>query len=257
MNKVSKLLSKVNAFAKAAEKDSNQYMQSFAEHFTKESQADFLEDKSITERSHLLEPRMLFKYVSNIKSNLLEAVGDVRSISQKLKDEGLVYEDPNQNKDKHEFVSSTARNFIMSAYKVFPDLDGAVQAQDPRQLNVFGLQVCVANLENVIRSASKFKDVDVSSIVSDLQKQLSSAKANLSQIEAFQKAKSKWKSTDISEKNQMMTGIKQKEFDDLLKDTATDVVDPWKSKTPKVNPPGKANVPNPSGTSVPRTPNLS
>lgn len=207
MNKFSRLLKKATQFAKMAQESG-------------------IRDHVSEGKGHLLEPNVLFRHVRNLKQNLLNAVGDVRSANQVLREK---LEQEGSSQIEHAFSSTHGRVFIKACYDCFPDLDGAVETQDPRKLHLLKAENAVKSLAVVVNQLKQIREPSLANIISDLSLQYASAKNSLAEVYKFQQQKSKWNVGDVSNQDRAMLGVK--DFYD-----PDEVKNPWDDEVGKINP---------------------
>lgn len=197
MTKFNKILQKAHQFAKMAENAQKEYSKKFAQINSAPDQESRL----------LLEPAVLFKHVALLKQTLLSAVANVRSVNDEVRDLSL----DKSNKNEYEFVNLYGRNFIKACYEAFPDLDGAIKAQDPRQLHVLKAEAAVNSLSIVVDKVQALQCSNATKM--GLKGQLEQSKASLNKIREFQQSKSKWNISETSNQDRAFTGVSDLEPD--------------------------------------------
>lgn len=189
MNKISKLLTKASQFAKLAEKSEADLLNSFA-------QTQIIENEK-----HLFsDPAYLFSAVKNMKQAFLNAILNVRSLNDQIRERSY-----DAGTEEYDFVNKYGRTFIKACYDSFPDLDNQ-QQQDPRKINLLNVENAIRSLKIVVSKAASIPEGKM--FVNGLNLQLASAQKGYGVLVEFQKHRPSVSQFDISPAEQMMSGVK-------------------------------------------------
>lgn len=182
MNKFSKVLKKAKSFAVMAERAEQEYKKVFAQ--TPEIERD---------KPYMVGSKELFSAINNFKTNLTNAVGNLRSINQVLMDKDL-----SMNQQAHpaayQFSNVHARSFIKLAYDILGDSN---DTDVKSHLKMEALTLQLGKLINFVES--KLSDVDgLNLIVAGLKKQAAAMKVDADKVRKFADVKSNWTNPESS-----------------------------------------------------------